>query len=243
MKNTFNASKTFFGGSALIVQYHDVLKPVYLTAIIKMLMNKNLQFGLPFDIIKSFSLLSLIEWYKGRSFINPLKLLDPNRKATNEQLQQMLNIILKDNSIYKLSPLLDTIRLIIASEQNKLDVPLYIYSEQFEEGIDKDLYYMQMNCKYIHETIKTLIERTPPNATYLFSNIDLLKDSLELIDPKKSANFILVSDYRYNFLNNQYKYNFSDLLSKLFKPFIMINNISIFNNLRVMNDYTNLLNK
>ena len=243
MKNTFNASKTFFGGSALIVQYHDVLKPVYLTAIIKMLMNKNLQFGLPFDIIKSFSLLSLIEWYKGRSFINPLKLLDPNRKATNEQLQQMLNIILKDNSIYKLSPLLDTIRLIIASEQNKLDVPLYIYSEQFEEGIDKDLYYMQMNCKYIHETIKTLIERTPPNATYIFSNIDLLKDSLELIDPKKSANFILVSDYRYNFLNNQYKYNFSDLLSKLFKPFIMINNISIFNNLRVMNDYTNLLNK
>ena len=216
MKNTFNASKTFFGGSALIVQYHDVLKPVYLTAIIKMLINKELQFGLPFDIIKSFSFLSLIEWYKGRSFINPLKLLDPKHKASDEQLQQILNIILKDHSIYKLSPFLDTIRLIIASEQNKLDVPLYIYSEEFEEGIDKDLYYMQMNCKYIYKPIKTLIEETPPNATYIFSNIDLLKDSLELIEPKKSANFILVSDYKYNFSNNQYKYNFSDIISKLF---------------------------
>lgn len=243
MQNTFNASKTFFGGSALIIQYHDVLKPVYLTAIIKMMINKDLQFGLPFEIIKSFSLLSLIEWYKGRSFINPLKLLDPNHKATDEQLQQMLNIVLKDHSVYKLSPLLDTIRLIIASEQNKLNVPLYIYSEQFEEGIDKDLYYMQMNCKYIHEPIKTLIDKSPPNATYIFSNIDLLKESLELINPKKSANFILASDYKYNFLNNQYKYNFSDILSKLFKPFIKINNINIFNNLRVLNDYRNLLNK
>ena len=243
MKNTFNASKTFFGGSALIVQYHDVLKPVYLTAIIKMLMNNDLQFGLPFDIIKSFSLLSLIEWYKGRSFINPIKLLDPKRKGTDEQLQQILSIVLKDHSVYKLTPFLDTIRLIIASEQNKLDVPLYIYSEQFEEGIDRDLYHLQMNCKYIHEPIKTLMEQTPPNATYIFSNIDLLKESLELIDPKKSANFILVSDYKYNFSSNQYKYNFSDILSKSFKPFIIINNISIFNNLRVMNDYMNLLNK
>ena len=241
MKNTFSASKTFFGGSAIVIQYHDVLKPVYLTAIFKMLLNKDLQFGLPFDILKSFSIPSIVEWYKTRNYFNPLKLLDPKRLATNDQLNQMLNIVLKDKSIYTLTPLLNSIRLLIVSEQNHLNVPMYIYSEQYEENILYDINQLPLHLNYIYGSIKDLVDKIPANSTYIFSNIELLKEAIFSIDAKKSVNFILVSDYNYNFSNNQYKYNFSDLLSKEFKPFIVINNISIFNNLQVTQEYLQLL--
>lgn len=241
MKNTFSASKTFFGGSALLIEYNDVIKPVYLTAIIKMIMDEKLQFGLPFHTIKSFSLASLVEWYKNRHYINPIKVLDYKRLATNEQLQKMLQIVLKDQSIYRLTPMLDSIRLIAVSEQNQLNVPIYVYSEQNNPHIQEDLKQNYINANYIFGPIKQIVEVIPSNATFIFSNIDLVKEAIEQIDPKKSANFIVVSDYGYNFSNNHYKHDFGALLSKLFKPFIVVNNISIFNNLRVITDYLQLL--
>ena len=241
MKNTFSASKTFFGGSALIIEYNDVIKPIYLTAIIKMMMNKDLQFGLPFHTIKSFSLASLVEWYKNRHFINPIKVLDYKHHATEEQLEKIMNIVLSDQSIYKLTPMLDTIRLIVVSEQNQLNVPVFIYSEKNNPFIQEDLKQNSINANYIYGPIKQIVEIIPSNATYIFSNIELVKESIEQINSKKSANFILVSDYAYNFSSNHYKYDLAALLSKLFKPFIVVNNISIFNNLRVINDYLQLL--
>ena len=62
----------FSGGAGMFLQYHDVIKPVYLYVIIKMLISKE-SYGLPLFILENMSDLSIMEWYTRRRYINPLK--------------------------------------------------------------------------------------------------------------------------------------------------------------------------
>ena len=68
----FDTNIFFSGGAGMFIQYHDIIKPVYLYTIVKMIITKE-SFGLPIDIIKDFSIISIIEWYINRRFKNPIK--------------------------------------------------------------------------------------------------------------------------------------------------------------------------
>ena len=46
--NNFNTNELFAGGAGMFIQYHDIIKPVYLYAIVKMIATKN-SFGLPIN--------------------------------------------------------------------------------------------------------------------------------------------------------------------------------------------------
>ena len=58
----FDTNVLFSGGAGMFLQYHDIVKPVYLYAIIKMIAVKE-SFGLPIDIIKDMSLFKMNSGY------------------------------------------------------------------------------------------------------------------------------------------------------------------------------------
>ena len=99
-----NTSALFSGGAGMFIQYHDIVKPAYLFAILKMIITKE-DYGIPINIISNLSILSLTEWYLKRRYINPLKCLDYNKKLNDVDLFNILQKTLKeDSSIYKLAP-------------------------------------------------------------------------------------------------------------------------------------------
>ena len=242
MSFTFNSSKSFFGGASILIQYHDLIRSTYLMAIIKMILNKEIQFGLPFEIISQFSKLSLVEWYKNRTYFNPLQSLDIKHQATQDDLDKiMLRVLNADPSLYKLAPILDTYKMIFTMFKSNFDIPLYIYSQNYEPGIQLDIQNITYPAKYIHGDLSEIVPKIPTNSTYIFADIELLKKCINYIPQKTSANIILSSDYGYNLRKGSYKYNIGELLMKDFKPFILVNNISIFRIPQVLNDLNNLV--
>ena len=62
----FDTEAFFSGGAGMFLEYYDIVKPVYLYATLKLLITDD-NYGIPVSILKNFSVLSLIEWYKNRS--------------------------------------------------------------------------------------------------------------------------------------------------------------------------------
>ena len=71
----FDTNALFAGGAGMFLQYYDVVKPIYLYAILSIMLS-NTDPGLPVDILYSMSPVSLVEWYIKRRYINPIKSLD-----------------------------------------------------------------------------------------------------------------------------------------------------------------------
>ena len=85
----FDSAPFFAGGAGFFVEFHDIIKPVYLYAVVKMIMDES-HYGLPVDIIREYSILSLVEWYKNRRYRNPLKQLDWADKIPLKDLDSLM---------------------------------------------------------------------------------------------------------------------------------------------------------
>lgn len=234
--NNYDAGHTFYGGSSLFIEFHDIIKPVYLMAIIKLIMSdKKYRFGLPVEMIENFSLISIIEWYLNRSHINPLKLLDPARKATDEDLNSLLHKILdSDPKLYLTAPLLNAEKLISIIRLQKLGIPILVYSEQFEPNIEPCLSTWS-NTSYIYGPFEQVITKVPNNSSFIFSNIEYAKRLIDSVKFDTLGSIMIASDYYYNFKNKGiYKYDFIDEMVKHQAFLLKFKSINIFNRFEVI---------
>lgn len=185
------------------MEYFDVVRPVYLYAIMKM-MYASATFGLPFEIIEPLSIPSLIEWYHNRKNPNPLYSLDINHTASIETLNSILSKVLSsDYSIYKLAPLLNIKLMMNACLLQKLSFPVYVYSPTYDPFIyqDSKSIFPGMRVRYLHGDISTALSQCDQNFTYIFSNIETLVNVAALLKGTCS-HLLLTRDYRYNYTDN-----------------------------------------
>ncbi len=218
----FKTNAFFSGGAGIFIEYHDAIKPVYLYAVIKMMMTGE-SYGLPIDIIKNFSILSIVEWYKNRRYRNPLEQLDWAHKIDPKELKKLMTEILKDETIYQLAPSLNIERLIYVYQQQHMIFPWYVYSDEYEPGIEKSCktIFSGVNYKYLHGDMKTAIMKCDQNFTYIFSDIEHVAKSADILIGTCS-HIILARDYRYNYKDNfkTMKYDLGDMA--MTHPFLRI---------------------
>lgn len=207
----------FSGGAGMFIQYHDIVKPAYLYAICKMLLT-NETYGLPFQIIKNLSPTGMIEWYTKRRYINPLKCLDFDNKASNDQLDDIMHhILISDDSIYDLAPALNIKRLLSVYHKQHMSFPIYVYSEKEEPYIKMDCknLFNGIPIKYVFGDLKECIHECDQNFTYIFSDIELVRKAAEILSGLCS-HVLLPMEYRYNYIDNcrTFKYDLMDLSKK-----------------------------
>ena len=237
----FDTNIFFSGGAGLFIQYHDIIKPVYLYAIIQMIMTKE-SFGLPIDIIKNFSFLSIIEWYINRRFKNPLQCLDFNHVIESDKLDTLLqHILLNDSSIYKYSPALNIKRMLNVYRNQHMSFPIYVYSENEEPYIKEDCksIFQGIAFKYLHGDLKTAIQNCDQNFTYIFSDIELVKEASTILTGTCS-HILLSREYRYNYIgyNKTLKYDIKELGTN--HPFVRIGLTTSVDVPSMINSFTNL---
>ena len=237
----FDTNLFFSGGAGMFVQYHDIIKPAYLYAIAKMIITKE-SFGLPVDIIKNFSFISIIEWYMNRRFKNPLQCLDFNHIIDPKELDDLMyHILLNDDSIYKFSPALNVQRMLSVYRQQHMSFPIYVYSENEEPYIKEDCksVFQGITFKYLHGDLKSAIQSCDQNFTYIFSDIELVKEVSNILTGTCS-HILLAHEYRYNYIDNgkTLKYNLKDLATS--HPFIRIGLTNAIDVKRLATSFTNL---
>lgn len=212
----FDTNVFFSGGAGMFIQYHDIIKPAYLYAIVKMILTKE-YFGLPVNMISKLSILSLIEWYMKRRYKNPLRCLDYAHILDPKELDDLMQSILKtDDSIYKLSPSLNIQQMFSVYRRQHMSFPVYIYSETDEPYIREDCkgIFQGINFKYISGDLESAIKKCDQNFTYIFSDIELTKLASEILIGTCS-HVLLAGDYRYNYMDNCQtpKYNLNEIAS------------------------------
>lgn len=210
----FDTNIFFSGGAGMFIQYHDIVKPVGLYVIIKMILTHQ-SYGLPIDIVKNMSILSLIEWYVNRRWKNPLKCLDYAKKIDIDILDNLFQNILNDDpSIYQYSPSLNIEKILSVYNQQHMSFPIYIYSEKEEPYIKKDCenIFPGIEIKYIYGDLEECIKKCDQNFTYIFSDIELVKRAATILIGTCS-HILIAEDYRYNYLGyrNNFKYNLKDI--------------------------------
>lgn len=219
----FNTNAFFSGGAGLFVQYHDVIKPTFLYVIIKMMISKE-NFGLPTFILEHMSQLSMIEWYLNRRYRNPLKQLDFNHHIELSELDTLLKDILsKDPTIYRLSPMLSTGKLFSVYRSQFMTFPIYVYEKDPDDGMKQDVdnILSGIQHKFLYGDLRSAISKCDQNFTYIFSNIESVKEATEIL-VGTCSNVLLTSDYRYNKSLDlvSYRYNLHELATS--HPFVRI---------------------
>ncbi len=223
INKTFETNHFFSGGAGMFLQYHDIIKPIYFYAIIKILLTE-IQIDLPFQIIKSMSITSLIEWYVGRRFKNPLRCIDFKHIIDPDYLDHVLKEVLNtDPSIYRLCPGLNIQKLLDVYIRQRMTFPFYVYSEEFDPFIEDDCkrVFNGISFQYLYGDLKDAIKSCDQNFTYIFSDIELVKRSAEFLKGTCS-HILLAREYRYNYIDNckTFKYDLNDLVHRY--PFIRI---------------------
>ena len=223
----------FSGGAGMFLQYHDVIKPVYLYVIIKMLISKE-SYGLPLFILENMSDLSIMEWYTRRRYINPLKQLDFNNMLNNNELDELLKDILKeDETLYKLAPPLNIQKMLFSARQQHLSFPIFVYNEYYDKHIEEDCNrcLQGFHFTYVYGDIEECLKKCDQNFTYIFSNIELMKKATKNL-AGSCSHILLAENYRYNYIDNMktLKYDLKELAKKY--PFARLGTTSVMD----MND-------
>lgn len=199
----FHTDEFFSGGAGMFLQYHDVVKPVYLYAMVRMVMTQE-SFGLPIDLITRFSNVSLVEWYLHRRYRNPLQCLDWNHQLEPAELDDMLyKIITSDPSLYSLAPALNIGKMFDVYLQQRMTFPVYLYTERKEPMVLEDAHkiFPGIPCKYVYGDLRSAVSKCDQNFTYIFSDIEQMKIAVETLSGTCS-HVLLCRDYRYNFIGN-----------------------------------------
>ena len=231
----------FVGGNGMFLQYEDVIKPVYLYGLISMIINDNLH-GLP-NLVSHMSIFSLIEWYRNRRYVNPLKQLDWNDQIPVEELDNILeSVIANDKTICSMAPLLNISRLIDVYQSQYMTFPFVIYSNKFNSAIqyDIDLIFGSIKHKYVYGDLKSAIRKCDENFTYIFSNLEMLKNGADILKGTYS-HVLLANDYRYNYIDNHktLKYDMKELMFS--HPFIRTGTTSVWAGIDFQASFKNII--
>lgn len=199
-----DVSTMYVGGSGMFLQFHDIVSPVYLSMILKMLICKT-SYGLPIDILENFSFFSIIEWYLHRRYINPIQCLDYNHILSQEDADRLMyKILSEDDSIYSLSPPLNILKMMAVYKRQHMNFPVYVYTPTEEPMIPNILPSLLagVSAKYVYGDLSQCISKNcDQNFTYIFSNIMMAENACNIL--KGTYSHILVAtDYRYNYIDN-----------------------------------------
>ena len=213
----FDTDNLFVGGAGLFLQYFDVVKPIYLYAVMSLVLGDN--HGLPTDIIRNMTLSQLFEWYKQRRCINPFFSLDYMNKVIPDDLDRLLNDLLKDESLYRVTPLLNITTFINIYRKQYMTFPFYVYTEEENPYVRKDIdvIFGSIPHHYVFGDLKEATNKCRNNFTYIFSDVELLNNTAEVLDGTYS-HILLAEDYRYNSIAGVPKYDLKDIMAK--HPFI-----------------------
>ena len=237
----FDTNVFFSGGAGMFLQYHDVVKPVYLYAVIKMIVT-NTYYGLPVNIIKDMSILSLLEWYTRRRYINPLRSLDPLRQIDPVEMDNLMKLILQDESVYRLAPGLNIVSMMDVYRKHHMRFPIYIYSENEEPHIANDCksIFGGVEIKYLHGDLKTAVSKCDQNFTYILSDIELVKNLCEVL-LGTCSHILLAREYRYNYKDScqTFKYNLMNMMSD--HPFIRLGTTFAGDSYKIALSFKNLI--
>lgn len=236
----FDTGIFFSGGAGMFIQYHDIVKPIGLYAIIKMILTEE-SMGLPINIIKDMSVLSLVEWYMNRRYQNPLQCLDYNHKLDQTTVDRMFKQVLSDHSIYKYSSALNIERMLSVYNKQHMSFPIYVYSETEDPFIKDDckMIFNGIDVRYVYGDLKEAIKKCDQNFTYIFSKIELVKSVAEILIGTCS-HILIADDYRYNYIDNrkQFKYDLRQL--QISHPYLRISTTNAVDRNKLVNDITNL---
>lgn len=236
----FNTDVFFSGGAGMFIQYHDIVKPIGLYTIIQMIMTGQ-TFGLPVDIISHMSILSLTEWYVNRRYKNPLKCLDYARHMDDATLDKLYRDILKDQTIYKYSSALNIEQLLSVYNRQHMSFPVYVYSEYEEPYIKDDckIIFPGIDVKYVFGNLKECIKKCDQNFTYIFSDIELVKNAAEIL-VGTCSHILLAEDYRYNY--SDFKKTFKTDLKEIATqyPYVRLGTTIAMDMSKVVVDFTRL---
>lgn len=229
MNQPFDTSKLYSGGAFLFIQFEDVVTPIYLFAIIKLIIT-NISYGIPIHIIKDMSILSLTEWYIKRTHINPIQQLDYNHQLTEQQSYDLLYKILQDKSIYDYSPVMNIGPMLDVYKYKKMIIPVYIYSPYNDENIKYfcSKHFPEIPIIYKFGNLRDAIPLLENNGTFIFSNIELYKQACEFLKGKY-AHVLLGGEYRYNYIDNCITPKYSLKLLMYNNPFVMTGITSVIN--------------
>jgi hypothetical protein len=212
--NKFDTNIFFPGGAGMFIQYHDIIKPVYLWATLKMILNKE-DYNLPVNILSYNRSLSIIEWYVKRRYQNPLACIDYLKKYDHSVLDKMLlDILNNDESLYRLAPTLNAYKMLSVYKSQHMSFPIFIYSNEYEHYIETDItnIFSGLPVKYVYGDLRTAVSNCSQNFTYMISDIELFKKLADMLIGSYS-HLILAHDYRYNFSDNHktLKYNLYEM--------------------------------
>jgi hypothetical protein len=219
----FDTSVFFSGGAGMFLQYHDVVKPTYLTVIFKLLMSRG-DVGLPLDSLRRLSIQSLIEWYLRRRYWNPLRSLDYQGLYSEKELDELLLYILNsDDSLYSLSPTMNVHHLLSVYAKQRMNFPVYVYTEAHEPNIHQDAktLFPGINTIYLHGPIEEVLIKCDQNFTYMIADIELYQRLVKALEGTCS-HLLLANDYRYNYRpkSQKFKYDLSALMRD--HPFVRL---------------------
>lgn len=236
-----DTSSFFVGGNGMFIEYHDIIKPAYLYAIVQLMLGDS--HGVPTEIIENFSLLSLLEWYKNRRYYNPIQQLDINHQTdptlVNELMQSLLN---NDASIYSLAPALNIDRMFAVYRSQHFTFPIYVYTPNNEPNAkpDIDKILNGITHEYLHGDLVTAIKKCDQNFTYIFSNIETMNSAVKLLHGTYS-HVLLARDYRYNYIDyyHTFRYDLSELMRK--HPFVRIGTTTAMDIDLLTNSFDNIV--
>lgn len=219
----FDTNVFFSGGAGMFLQYHDIVKPVYLYAIMKMIITQE-TFGLPIHLIADMPIPSIIEWYIKRRYINPFQCLDYDHMIPKDDIDYFLKTYLQhDRSIYKLAPAMNVQRMLSVYNKQHMSFPVFVYTEDEEPFVEEDCktVFPGIKTKYLHGDLKECMKKCGQNFTYIFSDIELAKSASDNLIGTCS-HVLLAREFRYNYLdhNKTFKYDLNRLAET--HPFIRV---------------------
>lgn len=226
-RKKFDTNVFFSGGAGMFLEYHDIVKPAWLYAVINLIISKYQ--GLPVNIIGNMPLICILEWYLNRSYRNPLKCLDWKNEIPLDELDALMKDILKDKSIYRLAPTLQIGIFLEIYKNESMDFPFIIYSDEYEEGIEEDLknVFKGVKYKYVYGSLQEAIKMCSDNFTYIFSSVDKVPIAAKELFGTCS-HVLLSEDYLYNFTD--YRKTMKVDLKKIMRehPFIRTGTTRVF---------------
>ena len=243
MNINYKSDHTFYGGSALLVQYYDLIKPIYLMALLKALINKDLRFGLPFDHLEKFSLPSIIEAYINRAFINPFYLVDPGKRIKKEDLDKMLSVITEDESLYTLAPPLETNKMISLISIQKLGIPVYYYSETYNNFIEREA-KQSFGINYLYGPIEEIVKKIPNNFSMIFSDITLAQRVFHSTPETTIGSIMIADDYQYNYTEKgEFKVDFNKEILNTNHIFMKVSGIQVIDRYKLIKEIQKIMEK
>jgi len=234
----FDTNSFFVGGAGLFLQYYDIVKPVYLYAVMSLIFGDS--HGLPVEIIRNMTLPQLFEWYKQRRAINPLYSLDYMHIIPEEELDKLLDEILTDESIYRVTPLLNISRLLEVYQYQHMIFPIFVYSETESPYIrhDVDRIFAGMPHHYVFGDLTLATKKCRENFTYILSDMELMNSIAEVLHGTYS-HILLAEDYRYNYPGGIPKYDLMEMMAS--HPYIRTGTTQVMDVEVIGSKFSNIL--